>query len=363
MKQNSDFLSIKQAKVFLNQLLGTELDDQEFFTYCFENSIPIVHKALTEFSVIKGFEINAFEASEFFRFKDQERPYDPEEKENIYQNCNFSKRVEEIRARIYHKLRKEEYKIEKEKIFDELKYSQYTHEEKLRFVESEIRSYSEIKDFIEDIVKSDDEYLQIIDNKESLNRLNMIKESVLVKKINGKNYAFSDEKIEIFSSGIYKFLDEDLTSNYSILCKVSGKNFGQPIPYKLSEFLKVKNDIYIKYGKNNKEIFNTNPFLIEGILHEGFLKTDFENSIKNTENTERKIQNSQIESKYLCLIGALLEERKRAAGGKRIQSLVAQNIEDMTKNTDAMLSKSTLEKIFTSANKAFKPFNNNDVGK
>ncbi|WP_336932424.1 hypothetical protein [Acinetobacter bereziniae] len=365
MKQNSDFLPIKQAKVFLNQLLGTELDEQEFFTYCFENSIPIAHKALTEFSVIKGLEITEFEASEFYKFNNQEKTYDSEEKENIYQNCNFSKRVEEIRIRIYHKMRKEEYKIKKEKMFNDLKYSQYTYEEKFRFLESHVMSFNDATPIINDLMISDSEYIEVASRKEKLDRLNIIKESILVKKINGKNYFFSDQNIEVFPGGIYKFLDEDLTSDYEILRKIEGKHFGSSIPYKLSNFLFINGNIYMKYGKNNKEIFNINPSLIEGILNEGFLKEDIDNSIKNTEITETKCRSNQveqIENKYLSIIGALLEERKRASGGKRIQSLVAQNIEEMTKNTDAMLSKSTLEKIFSSANKAFKPFNNNEIG-
>ncbi|WP_445405021.1 hypothetical protein [Acinetobacter vivianii] len=358
MKQNSNFLSIKQAKEFLSRLLHTELDDKEFFIYCFENNIPIVQKALTEFSVIKGFAITQFEADEFYRLTDYERNYDPEEAECIYQNCNFQKRVEEIRSRIYQKIRREEYKIKKEKVLKELKYSQYTHEEKLKFVEKEVRAYAEVRDIIENIMNSDSEYIEICSKEEVLNRLSLIKESILVKKINGKNYAFSDKNIEIFLSGTYIFLDEDLSSDYDVLCKIQG-DYGLSIPSKISNFLFIKDEIYLKYGRNNKEIYNTNSSLIEGILQEGFLKSDFENSIKSIESTELKSQDIQIENKYLCLIGALLEERKRAAGGKRIQSLVAQNIEDMTKGTDAMLSKSTLEKIFSSANKVFKPFNNN----
>ncbi|HCA5053145.1 TPA: hypothetical protein MW131_003439 [Acinetobacter baumannii] len=365
MGNELNFLSIKQAKDLLSQILNTEIDDKDFFTYCFENGIPIVKKALTEFSVIKGFEITQFEADEFHRLTDYERPSDPKEPECIYQNCNFSERVEQVRSRIYLKMRKEEYKIKKEKIFNKLKYSQYSHEEKVKIIEKEIRTYTDVKDLVEDMMNTDSEYIDLVSKKEELNRLNMIKESILVKQIKGKNYAFSDKKIKIFSSGIYKFLDEDLTSDYEILCKIQG-DFGLSIPNKILNFLVDDDGIYLKYGKKRNEIFNTNPSLIEGILYEGFLRKDIENKVNINKNNVRKSSDNhieQIENKYLCIIGALLEERKRAVGGKRVQSLVAQNIEDMTKNTDAMLSKSTLEKIFSSANKVFKPFNNNGIDK
>lgn len=79
-------------------------------------------------------------------------------------------------------------------------------------------------------------------------------------------------------------------------------------------------------------------------------------SYKEKQTIKHDKQLNQENEKLLLIIGAMLEERKQSAGGKRIQSLVAQNIEDMTKNTGAMLSESKLEKIFSSANKAFKPY-------
>ncbi|AYY53589.1 hypothetical protein ACXLRP_001033 [Acinetobacter baumannii] len=81
-------------------------------------------------------------------------------------------------------------------------------------------------------------------------------------------------------------------------------------------------------------------------------KKELELFLKRTE----KNTYSHADEKNLRIIGAILNVLDQNPSRKINQSFIAAQIEEMTKNTEAGMSSSSLTKVFADANKAIKPF-------
>ncbi|MEB4800684.1 hypothetical protein [Acinetobacter soli] len=72
------------------------------------------------------------------------------------------------------------------------------------------------------------------------------------------------------------------------------------------------------------------------------------------QDSEKKINNSEVRN--LRIIGAMLLAIKSSKSRSLTQDSLAYLIEDMTKGTGSGMSKSSLDKVFSEANKAVRPF-------
>lgn len=356
---DTDFFTLDQAKQYLSEKLKIKIDDTFFYTYCLKNEIPIVHEALSDFSVTEGFEISEYEAVELEKYRNRLQIEKIKEEDgelintSLFGQCDFEERKNKIISRIRKALENEAIRDEKE-YYQNMTSNQMSLEEVHQRIRYLYQSIEVENEQIATQLECDEEYVELLKNKPTLDWLLKIRRSKILK-IKDKYFAFNQSDQEMLPKGIYTFLDTDLSFSYSLLYEISSAKslFSQSIDYKFNKILQIKDKYYIRHEFGS--VFLDNP--LKGILQDGFLQSDFDK--KNKKAIPQKLTNE--DENYLLIIGALLEDRKQSANGKRIQSLVAQNIDDMTRGTDAKLSKSKLEKIFAEANKVFKPFNNNNL--
>ena len=269
---NLEFLNKKQAISYFNEQTNLDIDRKTFLIYCLENEIPIKYKAITEFKAIMGFFISADEYTQLKEHRRVKSNFKEIEDNTIFAQKSFDEQVSSLA-----------YNFCVNNLSDE-----YSNDLPLTRLNAFVKA--------SELVKETQEYTELLNKKEAIDRLTQIKEAariIYLDDVSG-GLAFHEENILSIKSGIYDFLDSSLSIKGLIQEEIKnylGGLYDSDIPSE-SRFFISDNSFYWKVDKKEKDIFGS--FYTDEIFQQGFLKSDIDGLIKKLFQKEKTVKEADI---------------------------------------------------------------------
>lgn len=250
-----EFLTKEQSLDFFNNKTGLNVDINTFFIYCLEHELPIKYKALTTFLVIKGFKLSQYE---YEQLRVHINLADDETDTTIFAQDTFEQQCSSLCYEFYKKNFENEFNSN------------------LPLIQMKALEKSST------LMRETDEYKKLLEKKDSIDRVNIIKKREKLLKTKNGVYIFHISNQETLNSGIYEFLDSSLTSRSILENKILNNFFSDESHVDSSNgFLKINDEYYIKASLyRNDEIFGKIKINNKEIFQEGILKTDIEKLIE-----------------------------------------------------------------------------------
>lgn len=269
---NFEFLNKQQAISYFNKQTNLDIDRRTFLIYCLENEIPIKYKAITEFNAIVGFSISADECTQLKEHRKLKNNFKEIEDNTIFAQKNFDEQVSSLAYNFCVNNLSDKYN-------DDLPLTRLN-----AFVKAS------------ELVKETQEYTELLNKKEAIDRLTQIKEAariIYLDDVSG-GLVFHEENILSMKSGIYDFLDSSLSIKGLIQAEIKNYQDGSYdtcVPTE-SRFFISDNLFYWKVDKKEKDIFGS--FYTDEIFQQGFLKSDIDSLIKKLFQKEKTVKEADM---------------------------------------------------------------------
>ncbi len=269
---NLEFLNKQQAISYFNKQTNLDIDRRTFLIYCLENEIPIKYKAITEFKAIVGFFISADEYTQLKEHRRFKSNFKEIEDNTIFAQKSFDEQVSSL-----------VYNFCVNNLSDE-----YNSDLALTRLNALVKA--------SELVKKTQEYTELLNKKEAIDRLTQIKEAariIYLDDVRG-GLVFHEENILSMKSGIYDFLDSSLSIKGLIQEEIKNYQDGfydSCIPTE-SRFFISDNLFYWKADKKEKDIFDS--FYTDEIFQQGFLKADIDLLIKKLFQKEKTVKEADM---------------------------------------------------------------------
>lgn len=269
---NLEFLNKQQAISYFNKQTNLDIDRRTFLIYCLENEIPIKYKAITEFKAIMGFFISADEYNQLKKYRSIEVDFGEKEDNTIFAQKNFDEQVSSLAYNFCVNNLSDEYNIDLP----------------LTWANAFIKASK--------LVKETQEYTELLNKKEAIDRLTQIKEAARIIYLNecDSGLVFHEENTFSVKSGIYDFLDSSLSIKGLIQEEIKNYHDGlydSHIPSE-SRFFISDNSFYWKADKKEQDIFG--GFYTDEIFQQGFLKSDIDSLIKKLFQKEKTVKEADM---------------------------------------------------------------------
>lgn len=269
---NLEFLNKRQAISYFNKQTNLDIDRRTFLIYCLENEIPIKYKAITEFNAIMGFFISADEYTQLKKHRSIEADFEKKEDDTIFAQQSFDEQVSSLA-----------YEFCVNNLSDE-----YSNDLPLTKLNALVKASK--------LVKETQEYTELLNKKEAIDRLTKIKEAakiIYLDDVSG-GLAFHEENMLSIKSGIYDFLDSSLSIKGLIQEEIKNYHDGlydSQIPSKSRYFIS-DSSFYWKVEKEEQGIFGS--VYTDGIFQQGFLKSDIDSLIKKLFQKEKTVKEADM---------------------------------------------------------------------